>query len=60
MPSEDGSTRIRLPEHIREALRRAAEEQQRSVNRQVDRYVRQGLVRDGLLPGWPDDRKAPQ
>lgn len=51
------SIHTRLPDHVAEALRRAAEEQQRSVNKQVDRYVRQGLVRDGLLPGWPDDRR---
>ena len=53
----DNRIPVRLPDHVADALRRAAGEQERSVNRQVERYVKQGLVRDGLLPGWPDDRK---
>ena len=57
MPTDDNGIRVRLPEHVREAIRRAADEQERSINRQVERYIKQGLVRDGLLPGWPDDRR---
>ena len=49
---------LRIPAALLEPIRQAASEQDRAVNQQVNRYVRQGLVRDGLLPGWPEPSKG--
>jgi hypothetical protein len=46
---DTSSVHVRLPDHLRQALQRAAEENDRSVNRQAERYLREALVRDGRL-----------
>ena len=48
---------FRVSERIDSLVTKAAQEQTRSRSRQVAHYVRQGLVKDGLIPGWPDDPK---
>ena len=49
---------LRIPAALVAPVRQAATEQDRHVNEQINRYVRQGLVRDGLLPGWPEPSKG--
>ena len=52
--SERARFTLRIPTALRGPIQQAATEQDRPVNQQINRYVRQGLVRDGLLPGWPE------
>jgi hypothetical protein len=52
MPSTRSIWRtIRLDNDADEALGRAAREQDRAAARQANRYIREGLERDGYLPG---------
>ena len=41
---------VRLPDKLDDALREAAKDDDRNLNQQVRRYVRDGLARDGYLP----------
>ena len=56
--SERARFTLRIPTALRGPIQQAAAEQDRPVNQQINRYVRQGLVRDGLLPGWPEPSKG--
>ena len=57
MPSDLPRFTLRVPDGLQTPIRQASREQDRPVNQQILRYVRQGLVRDGLLPGWPETPK---
>ena len=57
--SERARATLRLPTRLDRLLNDVAEKQDRSKNQQVIRYVRQGLARDGAMPGCaPDDESG--
>ena len=40
---------FRLPQHTERTLRRAAARCDRPISREIQRYIREGLVRDGYV-----------
>lgn len=49
---------IPLPEKVIDALRAYAWSQDREPARQAERYIREGLIRDGALPAPTGSQEA--
>ena len=58
MPATPVRETLRMPAKVARALTKAAQEQDRSVNRQAIHYLKKGLTADGLLTGWPADDES--